>query len=330
MIVARNFPEHDFLFVCPRPKADIIREEFPVEEIPGLETIIREDRVDFGATAANAARILLRQKHWLRKTLEIMDRFQPDVAITDLEFFTGLAGRKTGLPCLSLDHGHLLTRCVFPVALSQRLRYAVDSALIDWLYSRADYYLVTTFFFPPLKPNARTRLVAPILREKALEREPSDGDHILAFKSFSGFDHFLPLLRALRRPVIVYGYDMESVDGNLRFKRRSDDGFLDDMASSSYVICGGGHTVVSEALFYGKPVLSFPGYYFEQELSAYYLDQLSYGTYFKGKQPSADLFTRFESRLDHFRQSIPPNGFCGNREAFDFLGRFFSHKVLAP
>ena len=155
-----------------------------------------------------------------------------------------------------------------------------------------------------------------------LTRGPSDAGHVLAFKSFSAFESLMPLLRNLSRRVIVYGYDRQGSEGNLEFKKRSDDGFLDDLASCSYLICGGGHTVVSEALHYGKPILCFPGYYFEQELSAYYVDRLGYGLHVTD-YPRLDLLTGFEAGLDNFRRNIPPNAFCGNEEAFTRLEGFF-------
>lgn len=80
--------------------------------------------------------------------------------------------------------------------------------------------------------------------------------------------------------------------------------------------------MVSEALHYGKPVLCFPGYYFEQELSAYYVDRLGYGLHVTG-DPTPDLLTGFEAGLDNFRRNIPPNAFCGNEEAFTRLEGFF-------
>jgi len=80
--------------------------------------------------------------------------------------------------------------------------------------------------------------------------------------------------------------------------------------------------LVSEALHYGKPILCFSGYYFEQELSAYYVDRLGYGLHVTG-YPTPDLLTGFESRLDNFRQNIPRNSFCGNEEVFAWLDGFF-------
>lgn len=322
LTVARHFPEHDFLFVCQGSKANLLLGEYPVEEIPSLDTVIRGQKVALAATVLNGAKVLMRYKYWLRRVVALIESFKPDAAVADLNFFVGLAARKTGLPCISLDHGHILTCCRFPVPFSARPRLTLDRLAIELLYSKASHYLIATFFRPPLKINARATLVGPILRKSVLTREPSDAGHVLAFKSFSAFERLMPILRNLSRRVVVYGYDQQGSNGNLEFKRKSDDGFLDDLASASYLICGGGHTVVSEALYYGKPILCFPGYYFEQELSGFYVDRLGYGLHVTGYQ-GPDLLTGFEAGLDDFRRNIPSNAFCGNEEAFTRLERFF-------
>jgi uncharacterized protein (TIGR00661 family) len=322
LTVARHFPEHDFLFVCQGSKANLLRREYPVEEVPSPDTVVRGDKVALAATVLKGAKLLLRQKHWLRKVVTMIESFKPDAAISDLEFFVGLAARKTGLPWICLDHQHILTCCRFPIPVRDRPRVMLDRLAIDILYRKASHYLIATFFRPPLKANARATLVGPILRERVLTREPSDAGHVLAFKSFSSFEQLLPLLQNLSRRVVVYGYDRQRSNGNLEFKTRSDEEFLDDLASCSYLICGGGHTVVSEALHYGKPVLCFPGYYFEQDLSAYYVDRLGYGLQVTG-YPRPDLLAGFEARLDNFRQNISSNSFCGNEEAFVWLDGFF-------
>ena len=105
----------------------------------------------------------------------------------------------------------------------------------------------------------------------------------MAYQGYTTFKRFLPFLRAIPSRVMVYGFDTAGADGNLRFQKNSETGFLDDLASCRYVVCGGSHTLLSEALYYGKPVISFPIQgAFEQFLNAFYLERLGYGRYFTG------------------------------------------------
>lgn len=326
--IAREFPEHEFLFVCDSSKAHLVRGEYEVVEAPGLKTVTRANRVDLGATIGTNLRTLLRGRQWVKMVLKLVEQFKPDAAIADLESWVQFASSKVGLPCLSLDHGHVLTLCEYPVPLAQRPRQVIDCTLIELFFSRASHYVITSFFHAPLKTKVPARIIPTVLRRKVREREPSDGDHILAFRSFAGFEQILPLLQNQSRPVIVYGYGEERRDGNLLFKKRSDDGFLDDLASCHYFICGGGHTVVGEALFYGKPVLAFPGHYFEQYLSASYVERLGYGTFVTRASSNGGIIPAFEAGLDAFRSNIRGGRFCGTEEAVELVSRFVRHKEI--
>src|SRR3989344_4478709 len=65
---------------------------------------------------------------------------------------------------------------------------------------------------------------------------------------------------------------------NITFKKFSVKGFLDDLASCKAVITNGGFTLITEALYFGKPILSQPVQgQFEQIINAYYLNKLGYG-----------------------------------------------------
>ena len=150
-----------------------------------------------------------------------------------------------------------------------------------------------------MKPGARAKILPPLLRESVRQRQPSLGDHVVAYQGYTTFKRFFPFLSAIPSKVMVYGFNEERIEGNLHFKKNSETGFLDDLSSCRYVVCGGSHTLVSEALFYGKPVISFPiKNAFEQFLNALYIERLGYGRYFTGFRPRPEIIPAFEARLD--------------------------------
>ena len=76
------------------------------------------------------------------------------------------------------------------------------------------------------------------------------------------------------------------------------------------MVCGGSHTLTSEALFYGKPVISFPiKNAFEQFLNAFYLDRLGYGRYFTGFHPRPEIIPAFEARPGPLPRQHPDRQF---------------------
>ena len=140
---------------------------------------------------------------------------------------------------------------------------------------------------------------------------------------------FFTFLKHIPSPVRVYGFQEDRVDGNLHFKKKSEEGFLDDLSSCRYVVCGGSHTLVSEALYYGKPVISFPiKNAFEQFLNAFYIDRLGYGRYFTRLHPRPEIIPAFEAKLEDFRRNIGQENFCGNPEIFALVEQFIREKRL--
>ncbi len=329
LTIARHFPDHEFLFVSHDTGAAILGQEFPVVECPNPPTIIRGHKVDAAATLAGLLKVKSRSRHYLRRILDLMDRFQPDVTMSDYEYFVPRAARRTGVPCLSIDHQHIITCSRHSLPWTQYPSYLTTSFAVRCLFSRASDYLVISFFQPPVKPGVRAKVLPPLLRDSVLARSPRQGDHVVAYQGYTTFKRFFPFLRAIPSPVMVYGFNEERTEGNLLFKKNSEPGFLDDLSSCRYVVFGGSHTLASEALFYGKPVISFPiKNAFEQFLNAFYIDRLGYGRYFTGFKPRPEIIPDFEARLDHYRTNIQTGAFCGNPEIYTLVEQFIRTKKL--
>jgi uncharacterized protein (TIGR00661 family) len=286
--------------------------------------VFTRHRVDTLATLKMNYPVWRDRKAILGRVLDLIVDFQPDAVISDYEFFLPRACRKLGLPCLSIDHQHVITCCRHSLPLGEYPSYLATALSVRLLFSRATDYLVISFFQPPVKPGLRAKVLPPLLRDSVLARRPLDGDHVLVYQSYiTDFTKFLALVGALKRPVIVYGVKKEGREGNLLYKPKSEEGFLDDLASAAYVICGGGHSLISEALYFGKPVLSFPiKGAFEQFINGFYLERLGYGLAGGGPELTPEIIPEFESRLEEFRSNIRNAGFCGNETIFGQVEQF--------
>jgi uncharacterized protein (TIGR00661 family) len=329
LTVARQFPAHEFLFVSHGTGADLLRPEFPVVDCPNPETPIRGHRVAAAAALWSSLRVKSRAGRIKRRLLEVLDRFQPDVTLTDYEYFVPQVARQVGLPCLSVDHQHVITCCRHPVPWRQFRSYLTTRWAVASMFSRATDYLAISFFRPEVIPGVRAKVLPPLLRESVLARQPRDGGHVVAYQGYATFRRFFPFLRAIPSPVFVYGFDTEGTEGNLHFKKNSETGFLDDLSSCRYVVCGGSHTLISEALYYGKPVLSFPiKNAFEQFLNAFYLERLEYGRYCTDFHPPPAIIPTFEAQLDQFRRNLRGVSFNGNPEVYAQVEQFIRQKRL--
>lgn len=329
LTVARHFVEHEFLFLSHGDGAAILRPEFQVLESPCLVTVVRQHTVAALATAYQNAIILSQSWSSSRRLREIIDQFQPDVALTDYDFFLPRLARRLGLPCLSLDHQHVISVGGHPLPWRRVPEYLMTKSIVDLLFSHAEAFLATSFFRPPEPTSARVRVVPPLLRDQVMACEKRVGSHVVAYQGYETFKRFFPLLQTIPRPVMVYGFNQEGRQGNLLFKKKSETGFLEDLAGCSYLIGGGSHTLLSEALYLGKPVLSFPiAGAFEQYLNALYLEHLGYGQKLQDQNPDPAIIAAFEARLEQFQQNISQGQFCGNQDIYDLIAYFIHQQTL--
>ncbi len=330
LTLARYFSEHEFLFVSHSHGAALLRREFSVQECPNPSTPVRSHRVDVPALVVANLKVLANRKKLQQRVVDLIEEFQPTVALSDYEFFVPRASRQTGIPCLSLDHQHIVTCSRHQLPVTRIPDYLITSMIIKQLFSRAGSYIVTSFFRPPLTTSLKTWLLPPLLRESVLGVPVVTGEHVLAYHGYSTGRGFFEFLRNIPRPVSVYGADQEYTSGNLHFKKRSEHGFLQDLASCSYVVGSAGQTMISEALFYGKPLIVFPiKQAFEQFLNAFYVEKLGYGRYYNGFGRNQDEILSFEGQLDEFRRNISQASFCGNQEVFSLVRRFIDRQEIS-
>lgn len=325
LTLARRFPEHEFLFVTSEEAAGILRRHYPVETALNPGTRYKNYALDLPATVALAVKTFARRGSELERMGRVIERFRPDVCISDYEYFVPIAAGRAGVPCLSIDHQHVITLCEHSLPRSTWWDMASTSFSVNNLFSASSAHLVISFYQPPLKPGPQRAISPPIHREKVFEHEASVGEHILVYQSCSICDRFVPLLKTLGRPVTVYGYGRDATDGNLTFKSFSEDGLLADMASCNFVICGGGHTLMSEALYYGKPIISLPVKgAFEQWLNAFYLEKLGYGLHLDMHHLDEAAVAGFESKVEACRERVRATDFRGNEFAFSLVESFVS------
>ncbi|MFH1139004.1 MAG: glycosyltransferase family protein [Pseudomonadota bacterium] len=326
LTVARRYPEHEFIFVTHKDGKGVLRNEFPIFECCNPETPVDGHKVSPWAALISNIPVQIQKKQIMTRMGELIEEFKPDAAMVDYEYFVPRMSRKMNLPCLSLDHQHIITHAVHQIPRAQYLDYLATYVAAASMFSLPRDYLIISFYQPPVKPRSRDRIkiLPPLLRETVIKRRPSRGEHVLAYHGYTTSPGFFTFLKATGRRVLVYGSHVDREEDNLVFKKNSEDEFLEDLASCKYVICGGGHTLMSEALFLGKPIMSAPiKGAFEQFLNIHYLEKLGYGIAIDAFNPRVELIPKFEADLSFFEDNIAGAVFCGNETIYDHLDRFF-------
>lgn len=324
--VANHYPAHEFLFVSHGEAARLLRSHYRVLECPNPVTPIRAHRVQTLSAITLSGRTLAARSHWTREVRKAAEEFKPDVAFTDYEYFVPRVARAMGLPSVSLGNEHLIVRGRIDVPIGQFASWLGLSLAVRFLFSAAEQYVVSCFFDVPLrKSSVWYRWTPPILRKEVLALRAEAGEHVVAYQGYSTFPGFIDNLAMLDRPVRVYGMGRRPDHGRLSFKDFREQAFLEDLATCAYVVCGGGHTLISEALHLGKPVFSIPVHgMFEQFLNATYVERCGYGRRASTASFSIAGLKKFEKRLDSYRHRIHERSFCGNEAVFAALDDFIS------
>jgi len=303
--------------------ADFLRRHFGqrawVHRIHGMHIDYRDNRVRRAATLwSNLLAGGLALPRQLAAYFELLAEFHPELVISDFDSFTYLYARLLRLPIISIDNMQVIDRCELdPAAIGdQRLNFELTRAFVKGKLPYCEHYYITSFFAAPVR-RPKTTLVPPILRPEILAAVPRRGEHWLVYQTAEGHGALLDTLSALGVECRIYGMRRglgeEVVEGNLRFRPFSEGAFVDDLASARAVIAGGGFTLLGEAVYLRKPVLSVPVQgQFEQLLNARYVQKLGYGLCATTLDDPATL-RAFEAGLSLCEERLSTYGQDGNR-----------------
>ncbi|MCU1282045.1 MAG: teichoic acid biosynthesis protein [bacterium] len=284
-----------------------LRKTFPsleVHEIAGLNMIYEDNEVQRRRTALD----FLKKLPGFAENFETMTRlaegFRPELVVSDFESCAYLYAKRHDLPVLSIDNMQIINRCALDVAIPEEedASFQMAKAIVKAKLPHCDHYLITTFFFPPVRKE-RTSLFPPILRDGVLDAERSVGEHVLVYQTSDTFHDLVPTLQRLPGKFFVYGLKRDEELGNVTLKGFSEDGFVRDLASARAVLAGGGFSLMGEAVYLGKPMLSVPlKGQFEQTLNALYLQKLGYGEYHR--ELSQGAIAQFLERAPDYARNV--------------------------
>jgi uncharacterized protein (TIGR00661 family) len=317
---------HEISIMASGRAVDFLSKRFQgVTRIHGLHMVYEDNRVQRARTLWSNVQMSARGvPHNIATYFELIRGFRPDLVVSDFESWTYLYGQAHRLPVISIDNMQIINRCKIPkqVIGEHKTLFKLTRAFVRGKLLGCDHYVITTFFRPPVRKK-RTTLVPPILRPDILAATPSRGDHILVYQTAEGAETLLETLASSGLECRVYGVrrnlENEVVEGTMRYLPFSEERFVSDLASCRGVVAGGGFTLMGEAVYLKKPMLSVPlGGQFEQILNGRYLEHEGFGRMaLKLDEPQAiqaflaDI-PRFEDALSRYQQA-------GNRELIDVL-----------
>lgn len=278
-----------------------LKDDFEVTEIYGLRFAYVNDRVRYRRTIGKNLLTVPQAARSLRRLLRQVDDWGIELVITDFEPLSCRVAHRRGLPLISIDNQHCLVHADISYPREYRREAAAAKLVTRLMTPRAGAYLVISFFQPAVR-HKRTWIFPPILRREVLDTRPTQGEHILVYVT-SPSSKLAELLGRIRGRFLLYGFDREGENGNLIFKKPSLSGFLRDLASCRAVIANAGFSLVSEALYLGKPYLAYPvKRQFEQVFNAYYVEKMGYGAWWD--ELNKERVESFLFNLDGYREKL--------------------------
>lgn len=299
-----------------------LKSEFDVTEIYGLRFAYVENKIRYGRTVGKN---LLRAPGALRSMRllnKLADRWRIDFVITDFEPLSARLARHRRLPLVCIDNQHCLTNAQIEYPRAYRKHAATAKLVTRLMVHRANTYLVTSFFTPPLKKK-NTFVFPPILRREVLEAQASNGDYVLVYLT-SPSAEIAQLLRQVRAKFVCYGFGKSAQEGNLIFKPPGLDTFLRDLAGARAVIANAGFSLISEALYLRKPYLAIPvEHQFEQIFNAYWVQKMAYGVCWD--ELNRERIESFLFNLDLYRENVAAYPQYGNAALFEKIEELIAH-----
>jgi uncharacterized protein (TIGR00661 family) len=276
---------HEIEIMASGRAKDFLAKRFEgVNRIHGLHMIYEDNRVRRGKTLwSNVLTGAAGVPQNIAAYFELIKEFRPEAVISDFESWAYLYAKAHRLPIVSIDNMQIINRCTHDdeILAGHQAEFQITRTFVKGKLPFCDHYLITTFFRPPVR-KPKTTLVPPILRPEILAARRRPGEHLLVYQTAEGYGSLADTLARTGLECRIYGMrrgiQEEQVEGDLRYRPFSEEGFVDDLASCLGVIAGGGFTLMGEAVYLHKPMLAVPlGRQFEQLLNARYLEREGFG-----------------------------------------------------
>lgn len=305
-----------------------------VHHIPGLCFEYNEHhQVNYLRTGWRTLRYLSEFNEQINNVVDKIEHWAPELVITDFEPIVSRAAERTGVPYVSLDHQQFMLTFDLSSLPRHLQRHAVYmSRLIKAYYTNQAESIVSSFYFPPLRPEvSNVTQIGVLLRSEIVNSPRERGRHVVAYLRRQTMPSVFTALAGCGSEVKIYGVGKQPRRGNLTFCEIDMKRFVDDLASSRALISTAGNQLVGEALFLDKPVLAMPEpNNYEQYINGHFLAQTGAGISVEMEQLTVKTVTDFLERFTDEWPMINRVRLHGNPTAVRLINRYLTPEQPAP
>lgn len=275
-----------------------------VFEIGGFNTvyennIVRTKKTFFKALKTNPTNLKEGYEVLYKKAKEI----KPNIIISDFENYSSIVGNLLNIPLISVDNIHMVSQTNYEYPEHHTVDMFTAKAVTKAYILRPKRYILTSFFYPPLRHPEKSAIYPPVLRKEMFKLKPEDGEHIFVYQTSSSSINLMEELKKVDEKFIVYGFNKEEFDDNLTYRVFNEDQIYEDMRTSKAMIVNGGFTTISEGIYLKKPIYSIPALKnFEQILNGFYVEKLGYGE--MHKRLTSYTVKSFVNNLETYKNNL--------------------------
>jgi uncharacterized protein (TIGR00661 family) len=198
-----------------------------------------------------------------------------NAVITDFEPICAYAAKLEKIPLIEIDN---IKSIPYLPDKTASWRRAINILTSNILIPNPTKLIITSDFTLVNKP-ASVEWIPSILRPQITKLKTTKGTKILVYQaSHTDDEKLITTLNKTPFEYVYFGCQTQEKRGNVFCKTFNQDEFLSQMAQAKAIICNGGYTVISEAMYLRKPVLICPiKNQYEQELNGKYVESLQIG-----------------------------------------------------
>ncbi|HIH25185.1 hypothetical protein J4476_04305 [Candidatus Woesearchaeota archaeon] len=314
--------KHEVMIIGGLAAYDYLKKDFDnVYYAKGLQLILNNNNsVSAIKTFFKNYKIFIKKDYIDNETLKQIDKFNPEIVISDFEPGTLYYAEKNNIKSITFDNEHYITDGNYTIPKFQIFDYLTSKFVVG--YNKADENIVLTLPGQKLKNKSKAIRIDPVIRKSLIENKKKVKNSVLIYLSITKNKKILEELKKFSEEFIVYGFNQESKDNNITFKNFSEENFDKDIKECKAVITTGGINLISEAIYLKKPILVIPiKKQFEQYLNALYVNENNYGNMYK--ELTEENLRKFLINLKIYKKkSYNP----GNNELFKIIDKKLGEK----
>jgi uncharacterized protein (TIGR00661 family) len=237
-----------------------------------------------------------------KKIIKLIKNYKPDILISDLERYSLWCAQIMEIPTICIDNHSTIFRGEVEFNIKDVPNFLTTKSISKILAPHADRYFGLCFYKTKIiKKN--TMFFDPILLDEQYSYKPNKKDFILVYNRFLDKKIISELKNIKTENFVLFGSKKDYVSKNIKFIKMGTSGMYKYIADAKAFITNGGHTAISEAIYYKTPIYSIPiKKQFEQITNANYLEKMGFGE--KHKNINKNKLESFLKKLDYYKKNL--------------------------